>query len=109
MRLVIEDIGSGPRGYQAISVAHYYELNGDLCQDPEMGLELVPQTDGSILYEPFFFQMALPPIYQEVYPAGPDSVNHPLKHELNDFLKTWDFKSPSTRLSRSRASRSGTK
>jgi hypothetical protein len=35
MRLVIEHIGTGPRGYPAISVAHYFEQNGDLCQDPE--------------------------------------------------------------------------
>ena len=31
MRLVIEDIGTGPRGHQAISVAHYFTQNGDLC------------------------------------------------------------------------------
>jgi hypothetical protein len=36
MRLVIEHIGDGPHGLPAISVAHYYEMNGDLCQDPEM-------------------------------------------------------------------------
>jgi hypothetical protein len=35
MRLVIEHIGGGPNGLSALSVAHYYELNGDLCQDPE--------------------------------------------------------------------------
>ena len=29
MRLVIERIGEGPRGFPAISVAHYYEQNGD--------------------------------------------------------------------------------
>jgi hypothetical protein len=34
MRLVIENIGEGPHGLPAISVAHYFELNGDLCQDP---------------------------------------------------------------------------
>jgi hypothetical protein len=39
MRLVIEHIGDGPHGFPAISVAHYFELNGDLCQDPEMCFE----------------------------------------------------------------------
>ena len=34
MRLVIEDIGLGPNHLPAISVAHYFEQNGDLCQDP---------------------------------------------------------------------------
>lgn len=90
MRLAIEDIGVGPRGHRAISVAHYFELNGDLCQDPEMGLELVPHADGSFSYEPFFFQMAMPPIYQEVYPAGPESEDLTLKRKLTEFLRTWD-------------------
>ena len=40
MRLVIEHIGEGPHGLPAISVAHYYEMNGDLCQDPEMCFEI---------------------------------------------------------------------
>lgn len=90
MRLVIEDIGVGPRGHHAISIAHYFELNGDLCQDPEMGLELVPQADGSFACEPFFFQMAVPPIYQEVYPAGPETENLLLKQELTEFLQMWN-------------------
>lgn len=90
MRLVLEDIGIGPRGYGAISIAHYFELNGDLCQDPEMGLELVPQADGSFSFEPFFFQMAVPPIYQEVYPAGPELEDVALKRKLTEFLRTWD-------------------
>jgi hypothetical protein len=46
MRLVIEDIGKGPRRHQAISVAHYFVQNGDLCQDPEMAFELVPEGEG---------------------------------------------------------------
>ncbi len=90
MRLVIEDIGIGPRGHAAISIAHYFERNGDLCQDPEMGLELVTQPDNSLSYEPFFFQMAIPPIYQEVYPVGLESENLLLKQKLTEFLRTWD-------------------
>jgi hypothetical protein len=90
MRLVIEDIGVGPRGHRAISIAHYFELNGDLCQDPEMGLELVSQAGGSFACEPFFFQMAIPPIYQEVYPAGPGTENRLIKQELTEFLQMWD-------------------
>jgi hypothetical protein len=90
MRLVIEEIGVGPRRHLAISIAHYFESNGDLCQDPEMGLELVPQGDGSLSFEPFFFQMAMPPIYEEVYPAGPESEDLTLKRKLTEFLRTWD-------------------
>lgn len=42
MRLVIEYIGEGPRGKPSISVAHYYEQNGDLMRDPEMVFEVNP-------------------------------------------------------------------
>src|ERR1017187_3679000 len=65
MRLVIEHIGNGPHGLPAISVAHYYELNGDLCQDPEMCFE-VENTPAGLVMNPYMFQMATPPVYQEV-------------------------------------------
>jgi hypothetical protein len=46
MRLVIEGIGLGPNNRPAISsVAHYFEQNGDLCQDPEMCFEVDRQGD----------------------------------------------------------------
>ena len=87
MRLVIEDIGPGPRGYPAISVAHYFVQNGDLCQDPEMAFELVPEGEG-VKYEPYMFQQAIPPIYQEVFEAGTE--NERLKRQLTSFADTWD-------------------
>ncbi len=76
--------------HDCVSVAHYFELNGDLCQDPEIGLEIGSQPDGTSRFEPFFFQMAIPPIYQEVYPDGPNSENRVLKQKLTEFLRTWD-------------------
>lgn len=87
MRLVIEDIGPGPRGHQAVSVAHYFEQNGDLCQDPEMAFELVPEGEG-VKYEPYLFQQAIPPIYQEVFETGTE--NERLKRQLASFARTWD-------------------
>lgn len=87
MRLVIEDIGPGPRGHQAISVAHYFVQNGDLCQDPEMAIELVPEGEG-VKYEPYMFQQAIPPIYQEVFETGAE--NERLKRQLTSFTYTWD-------------------
>ncbi len=87
MRLVIEDIGRGPRGHQAVSVAHYFEQNGDLCQDPEMAFELVPNGAG-VTYEPYLFQQAIPPIYQEVFDTG--SENTRLKRQLTIFAQGWD-------------------
>ena len=89
MRLVIEDIGVGPRGRQAISVAHYFPQNGDLCQDPELCFELVPQG-GHVAYEPFLFQQAIPPICQEVFENDPASENHRLKRKLTEFAQMWD-------------------
>ena len=89
MRLVIEDIGVGPRGHQAISVAHYFKQNGDLCQDPELCFELIPQR-GHVVYEPLSFQQAIPPVYQEVFENGPASKNHRLKRQLAAFAEMWD-------------------
>jgi hypothetical protein len=87
MRLVIEDIGQSPRGYPAVSVAHYFEQNGDLCQDPEMAFEIVPHGD-RVIYEPFLFQQAIPALYQEVYGTGAENVR--LKRQLTAFAERWD-------------------
>lgn len=42
MRLVIEYIGTGPRGLPQVSVCHYGEQNGDLMRDPDMTFEIAP-------------------------------------------------------------------
>lgn len=72
-------------GTQAFSIAHYFEQNGDLCQDPEIVLFLYPSMD---MVEVSSFQQTLPPIYQEVFP-DPRKVCLTLKKELNDFLRQW--------------------
>jgi hypothetical protein len=87
MRLVIEHIGTGPRGYPAISVAHYFEQNGDLCQDPELCFELVPHG-AHVTYEPYLFQQAIPPLYQDVFATGAENVR--LKRQLTSFAQRWD-------------------
>jgi hypothetical protein len=86
MRLVIEYIGEGPHGLPAISVAHYYEMNGDLCQDPEMCFE-IESTEQGIVMHPYMFQMANPPLYQEV---SNDAQAVALREELLRFAATWD-------------------
>lgn len=86
MRLVIEHIGAGPHGLPAISVAHYYEMNGDLCQDPEMCFE-VESTPDSLTMRPYMFQMANPPVYQEV---SDDQEGVALAGELREFAAIWD-------------------
>jgi len=40
MRLVIEHVGTGPRGGELVSVARYGEQNGDLMRDPEIVFEV---------------------------------------------------------------------
>lgn len=41
MRLCLEKLGdTGPRGLIVVSVAHYYEQNGDLVADPEICYEI---------------------------------------------------------------------
>jgi len=86
MRLVIEHVGEGPHGLPAVSVAHYYELNGDLCQDPEMCFEVESTPDGLIMH-PYMFQMANPPVYQEV---SNDAQGAALADELREFAAMWD-------------------
>jgi uncharacterized protein DUF6908 len=44
MDLCIEYVGTGPRGCPLISVAMYYEQNGDLMRDPDLVLEFFPPT-----------------------------------------------------------------
>ena len=86
MRLVIEHIGEGPHGLPAISVAHYYEMNGDLCQNPEICFE-IENTEHGIVMHPYMFQMANPPLYQEV---SNDAQGVALREELLQFAATWD-------------------
>jgi hypothetical protein len=50
---------------------------------------LVPQG-GHLVYEPFSFQQAMPPVYQEVYENGPASENRRLKRQLMEFAQMWD-------------------
>lgn len=70
---------------QAISIAHYFEMSGDLCQDPEM---VVLVNASGRTAEAYSFQQAMPPIYQEVYDEG-NIVDPALKQNLNRFLETW--------------------
>jgi hypothetical protein len=86
IRLVIEHIGDGPHGLPAISVAHYYELNGDPCQDTEMCFEMETTPEG-LVFHPDMLQMAMPPVYERV-------TNHPqgeaLAEQLRQFAANWD-------------------
>jgi len=69
----------------AISLAHYFTQNGDLCSDPEMVILVHPSLK---MVEVLTFQQAIPALYQEVYPE-PGFVHPKLKVSLNRFLRTW--------------------
>lgn len=89
MPLVIERIGKGPRNLPLISVAHYYEQNGDLMRDPEMTFE---QGHNRGLHPVSFQQDGGLPIYQEAVfrnEAGQTLIRPKLIQQLNSFSKTW--------------------
>ena len=67
-------------------MAHYFELNGDLCQDPEMCFE-IQSTPNGLVMSPYMFQMANPPVYQEV---SDDAQGVALARELREFAAMWD-------------------
>lgn len=83
-----------------LSLCHFFDLNGDLCQDPEMTVrlfppgmtifqQLAPSTDPALgRLEALDFQQAVPPIYQRIYPK-PGSYYRSLRRDLNDFLGQW--------------------
>jgi len=85
MDLSLDILNEETPGVVRIALAHYFEQNGDLCADPDMEIRVYKERQ---LAEALTFQMAMPPIYQEVYPE-PGKVAPRLKKELNSFLNTW--------------------
>lgn len=90
MDLVVEVLLRCPEtGGMVLSLAHYLEQNGDLCQDPELAARaFAPRESRPGLLAALTFQQSIPPVYQVVYPA-PGKVVPYLKRELNRFLATW--------------------
>lgn len=95
MPLSIERIGTGPRGFPAVSVCHYGEQNGDLMRDPEMCFEVIPAGPNAVAdtWAPYYFRNDYAGIEQEVYStndAGQLCVRPKLLSELIAFARTWD-------------------
>src|SRR5262249_61411278 len=89
MALAVEAIGPGARGLPAVSVAHYYEQNGDLMRDPEMVFEV----DAAGAFHPVSFQQDNLGLYHEavfVDEAGRVMVRPRLVKELTSFARVWD-------------------
>ena len=88
MPLTIEHVGVGPRGQPLVSVAHYYEQQGDLMADPDMTFEV---ADGT--WSPVEFQQASPPVYQRAVLVDDDGkvlIKPKLLADLKRFAALWD-------------------
>ncbi|EIE01477.1 DUF6908 domain-containing protein [Leptospira licerasiae] len=97
MDLVLEYVGKGPRNLDTISVAHYYEQNGDLMRDPEIVFEIEQKTDETgkneqIFHPVEYWQDGLPFLNGPVVwiedgkiLCKPNSIT-----SIKSFAKTWD-------------------
>ena len=94
MRLAIEGIGCSPDGRQLVSVAHYYEQEGDLMRDPEMVFVLDVETHRlPRTWHPVSFQQdGGMPLYQEaiVFDGSRVLTRLNLSRQLKSFARTWN-------------------
>jgi len=90
MRLVIEHVGTGPRGLPLVSVAHYHEQNGDAMRDPEIVFEIDPQ--GQMEWGPVEYTQDNLGIYQRAVwqENGHVYIKPRLVKDLKSFARTWD-------------------
>jgi hypothetical protein len=91
MPLVIERIGTGPRGLPLVSVAHYHTQNGDAMTDPEITFEI--GADPTATWLPVTFQQDNLGIYQEAVRVrgGQVYMNDTLVRSISSFAHTtWD-------------------
>lgn len=84
-RLPHLDGASGNKEGVAVSLAHYFSQNGDLCKDPEMVVLIYPSQR---MVEAFTLEMSIPPIYQQVFPE-PGKLIPQSRKEPNTFLRQW--------------------
>jgi hypothetical protein len=88
MRLVIEHVGTGPRGGELISVAHYGEQNGDAMRDPEIVFEVAAGQ-----WQPVSIQQDYVGVYREAVFVGEDGKVYVRPAEVRDiqaFSRIWD-------------------
>ncbi len=88
MRLVIEHVGTGLRGGELVSVAHYGEQQGDLMRDPEIVFEVAAGQ-----WHPVSIQMDYLGSYREAVFVGADGKVFVRPAEVRDieaFARIWD-------------------
>ena len=67
-----------------IALAHNGIQNGDVMADPDVQIQIYPETKSA---EALTFQNDYLGLYQEVYDEG--KCNESLKKDLNEFLSDW--------------------
>ncbi|PJZ28735.1 DUF6908 domain-containing protein [Leptospira kmetyi] len=106
MDLVIEFIGPGPQGKDAVSVAHYYIQEGDMMRDPEVCFELIEEyglkkvkginiVHKELKMVPYLFvQDGHRGRYDEVYLLRDDgsikAVSYRLQKSIQSFCNSWN-------------------
>ncbi|CAG0947791.1 hypothetical protein ANRL1_04559 [Anaerolineae bacterium] len=89
MRLVIEHVGIGPHNGDLVSVAHYYEQNGDAMRDPEIVFEVEP-----LWWTPVEYTQDNLGVYQRLLwndPETKDVMCAPRAlNSVKKFAKMWD-------------------
>ncbi len=75
-----------------VSVAHYFEQNGDLMADPDLVFEVNPDSWKSGEWGPVSFTQHSTGTYQEavVIRDGKVMMNTRLVASLKSFARTWD-------------------
>lgn len=92
MPLSIERIGVGPRGGTLLSIMHWFEQNGDLMRDPDVVVEVFPDTPKWL---PLSYRQDSVGLQQEVA-MGSDltekqkRAGERLARDIQRFLDLWD-------------------
>ncbi len=89
MPLCLEIVGRGPQGGTLLSIAHYYEQNGDLMRDPDLVVEIVPESGDWV---PVSYRQDNLGVYQEAVTIDRGTVlfDHGLVADLREFMRDWD-------------------
>jgi hypothetical protein len=88
MPLCIEHIGTGPRGLPLISVAMYFEQNGDMMRDPDLVMEW--DVPAGKWLQVSFRNDAVGVWHEAVEWDGTKLIEHAaLVADLNEFAASW--------------------
>jgi hypothetical protein len=91
MPLCIERIGVGPRGMPLVSVAHYYQQNGDAMRDPDITFEIPANPKANWLPVSYRQDGGFPLDQTVVFERnGQVYMNTSQARSIASFAATWD-------------------